>query len=410
MFECALTNNPLCVPARSSLLTGQYSRTCGGSLDNSFADSPSDKRERMLDTTIAEQFKMAGYKTALIGKWHTYTKPCNVGFDYSLYPRVAHSYRDQVYYENEREFVVHEFSEDYNIAKVEEYLTENMDTPFFLHYNISLPHMPLLQDVPEKYSKMFSRDDVILRENVKSEGRLPYDENWFLIYLYDHIYYNHPNKEDAFKLPEGFDIYDLYALYYGAVKCVDEMVGRLSRALEDNGLEDDTIILFCADHGDNLGSFGYWNKSMLIEESIRIPMIVSWPGIIAAQKNDEQIAQTIDIMPTLLDLAGIEIPDSVQGKSLADVLLGEKKSLPENYAFIETNEYKIGIRTPVYLYAMEISKEDKQVIDDSLYFYDLIEDPYQKNNLAKSHGGALSADRLKNRLLEWNRKTPWLKQ
>ena len=77
------------------------------------------------------------------------------------------------------------------------------------------------------------------------------------------------------------------------------MVGRLCRALEDNGLDDNTIVLFCADHGDNLGSFCYWNKSMLIEESIRIPMIVSLPGTVAAQKNDEQIAQTIDIMSTL---------------------------------------------------------------------------------------------------------------
>ena len=174
MFECAVTNNPLCVPARSCLLTGQYSRTCSGSLDNSFADSPSDKRERLLDTTIAEKFKTAGYKTALIGKWHTYTQPCKVGFDYSLYPRVAHTYRDQIYYENEREFIVSEFSEEYDIAKVEQYLAENKDTPFFLHYNISLPHMPLLKDVPEKYSKMFSREDVILRENVMTGDKLPY--------------------------------------------------------------------------------------------------------------------------------------------------------------------------------------------------------------------------------------------
>ena len=88
---------------------------------------------------------------------------------------------------------------------------------------------------------------------------------------------------------------------------------------------------------------------------------------------------------------------------------GKKKSLPENYAFIETNEYKIGIRTPEYLYGMEISKEDKQVIDDSLCFYDLKEDPYEKNNFAKNRRGTLAADKLKNMLLEWNQKTPWLR-
>ena len=408
MFDCAVTNNPLCVPARSCLLTGQYSRTCGGSLDNSFADSPSNKRERLLDTTIAEKFKAAGYKTALIGKWHTYTQPCNVGFDYSLYPRVAHTYHNQIYYENEREFIVGEFSEDYNIAKVQEYLTENNDTPFFLHYNISMPHMPLLQDVPEKYTKMFSRDDVVLRENVMAGDKLPYDKNWFLIYLYDHVYYNHTDKDKVFELPENFDIYDLYALYYGAVKCVDDMVGKLSRSLEDNGLSDNTIILFCSDHGDNLGSFGYWNKSMLMEESVRIPMIISWPDEIAAQINDKQIAQTIDIMPTLLDLAGINVPNSVQGKSLADVLRGKKKSLPQNYAFIETNEYKIGIRTTEYLYGMQIARDGKEIINDSLCFYDLKDDPYEKNNLAFEECGTFAANKLKNRLIEWNDKTPWL--
>ena len=407
-FDLSVTNNPVCVPARSCLLTGQYSRTCGGSLDNSFADKPSPKRERLLDTTIAEQFKSAGYKTALIGKWHTYTMPENTGFDYSLYPAVPHKYANQTYYEGEREFIVDEFTEEYNIRHVEKYIKANKDEPFFLYYNISLPHMPMLADVPEKYTTMFTRDDVILRENVMCDGRLPYDKHRFLVYLYDHIYYNHPDKENLFKLPDDFDIYDLTALYYGAVMCVDDMVGRLLDSLQENDLEENTIVLFNSDHGDNLGSHGCWNKNMLIEESIRIPMVFSWPEKIVAQENTKQVAQTIDIMPTLLELAGLDIPKSIQGRSLADILKGKNQMIPDNYAFIETDSYKIGIRTPEYMYGIEISRDEKEVINDALYFYNIKNDPFELNNKAGTEYDAQIADNFKNIIFEWNKKTPWM--
>lgn len=407
-FDCAVTNNPVCVPARSCLLTGQYSRTCGGSLDNSFADKPSPKRERLIDTTIAEQFKSAGYKTALIGKWHTYTLPSNVGFDYSLYPAVPHKYCGQTYYEDNREFIVNEFTEEYNIKHVEKYIKENRDNPFFLYYNISLPHMPLLADVPEKYTKMFTRDDVILRENVIRDGKLPYDKHRFLVYLYDHIYYNHPDKENLFKLSDDFDIYDLTALYYGAIMCVDDMVGRLLGALKENDLAENTIILFNSDHGDNLGSHECWNKNMMIEESIRIPMIFSYPEKIKIQENKEQIAQTIDIMPSLLEFAGLEVPDTVQGRSLLPILKGEKNQLTDNYAFIETDSYKIGIRTPEYMYGIEISKDEKEVINDALYFYNVKNDPFELNNNAGTEYDTQTADNFRNILFKWNEKTPWL--
>ena len=97
-FDLAVTNNPVCTPARASLLTGQYSRTCCGMLNNTHVNPPNPKRERMLEPTVAEVCRENGYRTALIGKWHMDPQPQLVGFDHAVYPRYEHKYYEQTYY------------------------------------------------------------------------------------------------------------------------------------------------------------------------------------------------------------------------------------------------------------------------------------------------------------------------
>ena len=94
-FDVAVTNNPVCTPARSCLLSGQYSRTCCGRLNNSDREPPFPQRLRLVDPTIAECFKAAGYRTALIGKWHVHPAASLVGFDYRLCPRIVHRSSDR---------------------------------------------------------------------------------------------------------------------------------------------------------------------------------------------------------------------------------------------------------------------------------------------------------------------------
>lgn len=111
---------------------------------------------------------------------------------------------------------------------------------------------------------------------------------------------------------------------------------------------DRTLILFASDHGDNLGSHGRFNKQLLIEESIRIPFIVWAPSLIEPARNRNQVAQIIDVMPTLLNFCGLAIPESVQGRSLMPVLKSECSILPgENVAYIETSAGFIGIRSSI---------------------------------------------------------------
>ncbi|MEE2873344.1 MAG: sulfatase-like hydrolase/transferase [Candidatus Latescibacterota bacterium] len=412
-FDLAVSNNPVCMPARSALLTGQYSRTCMGMLNNfteggdkpfNIPEYPADNRDWLRDSTLPEAFKTQGYETALFGKWHVQPAPNLVGFDYALFPRVHHRHTGQTFVENTGQGdIVDGFSIEFEAERVNEYLAQDREDPFFMYYNISPPHMPLA-DAPEKYLAMYDPDEVPLRPNTLVDGQLAYDENWFKIYLWDFLYYQE-HLPHAEKLPDGFDLRHLTALYYGLTTWVDDTVGRLMANLEAHGLAEDTIVVFASDHGDNLGSHHAFNKGLLIEESIRVPLIF-WGGL-EPQANTAQVAQLIDIMPTLLEQCGAEVPDTVQGRALGPILRGERETLDKNGAFIETSQGAIGLRTPDHLYGMQLEKDLRTISDDGKCLYDLNADPYELHNLMGSADSGLESE-LRQRLQTWNAQTPWL--
>jgi choline-sulfatase len=283
-------------------------------------------------------------------------------------------------------------------------------------------------EMPDRYVSMYDPASLPMRGNVFRDGAMAYDAKWFKVYrVWDYFWrvwgagwhaepeYGYPEAvgelpSDA--LPEGFDLRDLTALYYGATTCVDDLVGRLVDALAANGLAENTILLFTSDHGDNLGSHHLFNKDCLYEESIRIPFIVRYPAGIAPAENGAQIAQLVDVMPTLLDLCGLEVPGSVQGQSLAPVLRGEGEALPGNAAYIETPPFHfgrpcVGVRTPTHLYGAYLSAERGEMAE--LWgFYDLRDDPLQERNLIETGAQAECACELHAQLAAWHEGTPWL--
>ena len=434
-FDLGITNHPLCTPARAALFSGQYSRTALGAVGNEPADQRLlRERSNLLEPTLTELLQKAGYHTGMIGKWHLPSDPFLSGFDYAVHPvESAEKYYGLTYRENWREksalsidhaeeTFVEGFVFDFLSSKVESYITEHNDEPFFLYYPISLPHMPIGPgNLPEKYVSMYDPGEVPLRPNVFIDGAMASDEWWFKIYtIWDYIFRNVPQKvpdRPSDKLPEGFDLRDLTAYYYGAVTATDDLVGEVLDALEENGIADNTIVVLSSDHGENLGSHHWFNKDLLIEESIRVPMIFRYPAGITPKTNHAQIASTIDVMPTLLDLLGLVPPESVHGQSLVPVLLGERQTLDRNHALIETEFYHIGIRTPTHLYGMET--RDTGFIDEWPYFstepgaervcfFDLRTDPYQQRNLAGTSEQADEQANLRRRLTSWNENTPWL--
>ena len=430
-FETAVTSNPICMPARSSLMSGQYSRTCNGHLDNDSVSTGGrglhtlepefPERERgahLPGGTLSEALRAAGYQSSAIGKWHIRPSPEAIGFDHSVLPLNNHRHtRQQFMIDGGTPVAIDGFSVEREIEKVEGFLADRAgagaasQAPFFLYYSIMPPHMPL-GDMPEKYLNMYSPDEISLRPNVELDGRLPVSDEWFKIYLWDYVYY-HYREAHTLELPAAFDVRALTALYYGAVTWVDDVVGRMLRSLEANGLADDTIVIFTSDHGDNLGSHHQWNKSTLLEESIRIPMLYHFPGRWEAAVNRSQVASIIDIMPTVLDACGLEPGEHLQGQSLLPILTGERGALDRDWSFIETlskagrDLAEIGIRTPSHLYGMRLDSQGR-VGDANFCFYDLDRDPYEFDNMVGTNRASDLQAELKQRLLNWHEHTGWL--
>jgi arylsulfatase A-like enzyme len=409
-FDLSVSNCPVCVPARSILLSGQHARTCVGSrlneMDGSQNQFGRDDRRKFPDATMPEVFRQMGYHTAQVGKWHVDTRPSRMGFDTSLV--TCDIFAKAKFARNEgKVFSVMDFSPDYEIKEVMKFLAQPHDRPFFMYYNIISPHMPLL-DVPYKYSMLYRPEDVHLRRNVWNDGRLAYNEMWFNIYMWQK-FYRGENQPLTAKVPDGFDLRNLTALYDGSVTWVDDLVGLLMASLTKQGLDANTIVLFSSDHGDMLGSHGCWNKDRLYEEAIRVPMIVRWPETIAAGlENRTQIVSLLDVMPTLIELCGGDVPASVQGQSFAPILRGEKETLDRNYAFIETPLRQFGVRTPTHMYGMLWNKEDTQIDNEEFQFFDMTEDPLQMHNMAGTAEQRDTANELKAMLKNWDKQTPRL--
>jgi choline-sulfatase len=415
-FETALSNNPVCTPARACLLSGQYSRTCQGYLRNTGVESPALERRIFPEKTLPESFSEEGYRTALIGKWHLEAHPKTLGFDKTVYPKVHHRNRNQTYHDGTgKSYIVKDLAEEYNIRQLDEFLGErnNDREPFFIYYNIATPHMPYF-DVPEEYKTMYRNKDMELRGNVSIDGKLPYDERYMSIYLWDYLYYMGDFDAGSFKprvnLPNGFDIRDLTALYYGMISFTDYYVGRMMETLKDHGMDDETLVVFTSDHGDNLGSHHLFGKNTVNEESIRVPMIYRMPGGFKEGEKNTCLTQLIDVMPTLLDFCGISIPEGVQGESVLPHLKGNTGENDREKVYIETAKGEIAVRTNTHLYSIMLDSETRTVSRDPCRYYDLLNDPLELSNLAENNDLTedSAAENLRQSLLQWNEETPWL--
>lgn len=420
-FETAVTNQPVCMAARSCLLSGQYNRHCTGGVANvsyrtepgNFAmpEYPYPGRPHLPDPTLPELLGTAGYHCATVGKWHIHSWPHDVGFHEYLIPRVHHCHSGQSYTRNgSPELVAPGMSVDFEAAEVESFLAARHNaSPFFLYYNISPPHCPL-EDAPERYLTLYRPEEIPLRANVNLDVPLADQDYWFKVYRHDFRYYafHLPYTET---LPEEYTLRHLIATYYGLTTWVDDTVGRMLAALAAHGLDGETVVVFTSDHGDNLGSHGRVQKGTLNEESIRIPYIIRLPGANEGRIVSRQVASTVDLAPTLLDLAGLSpAPAHMDGHSLAPILKGARACLDEPGAFIETMHDGIGIRTPRHLYGLPVGTgEAAQTLPASPnMFYDLACDPCQMSNLAGDTQHLEVARDLHARLQQWHNRTPWM--
>ncbi|MBY5957644.1 arylsulfatase [Membranicola marinus] len=351
-------------------------------------------------TTLGETLQFAGYTTALVGKWglgapETEGVPNNQGFDYfygyncqrqahNLYPPFLWENDKKIWLENE--IVVpgtklpkesdpmdigsydlfHQ--KDYAPAKMQEaalgFIERHKDHPFFLYYASPIPHVPL-QVPPEWYMKYVNKFG---------------DEE---PYLGDQGYFPH-------RYPR--------AAYAGMISYLDQQVGELIDKLKEEGLYDNTLIIFTSDNGPtfNGGSDSPWfgsggpfpsekgrGKGYVYEAGIRVPFIAAWPGVIEAGSQSDVISAFWDMMPTFDAIAGAKTPSDVDGVNLLPVLEGRKDQLDREYLYWEFPSY--GGQQAVRMGPWKAIRQNINKGNIAIELYNLDNDLREQHNVANQH-------------------------
>jgi len=398
-FCNAVSTMPVCSAHRASLFTGQYPSTHGVVVN--------ELNIRHNHQCIGHCLTNAGYQTAYIGKWHLRelknapipTGPARLGFDgYWAAYNFNHEYYKGKYWLNdnlEEPVTIDGYEPDIQTDLAINFINKatRKDQPFALFLSYGPPHRPLtIDNTPKKFMDKFSEKNFHLPPNWSDKPDYYMDrdknpERW--------INYIKPNLL----------MWQKY--YYAMTANLDWNIGRLLSTLEKTGISDDTIFVFSSDHGEMFGAHGRVQKLIFYEEAARVPMLIRYPGKIPVGHVSDACFGTVDIMPTLLTMMKIKVPESVEGVSLAYLAMGEKGSEPEA-AFMQgmghTFQWKDGfewraIRDKRYTYAI-------YRVDGSELLFDNKNDPYQMNNLFKDlkHKGILDrfCQMLKKKMVELN--------
>lgn len=429
-FTRAYVQAPVCVPSRISYFTGRYPHSHKNRVNYTPA-GPQPFIQRILTEK--------GYQTGSVGKLHFYPPTnkhaCSTGFDrVQLHDgvRTTDAYSDYVRWrrahdpnasipeaaaepnlkpgENPfRAAMKYEYSPTHWVG--EQSITMLRDfartpKPFFLFSSFFKPHSPF--QLPAPYDGMYANVDIPLppRVSLADIQRLPLPVQRLVL----------RGKPEYTISPERLEW--MYRSYYGAVSMVDFEVGRILGVLAETVRSRNTIVIFAADHGAQMLEHGLLDKNVFFESSVHTPLLMRFPGRISPQKKEAMI-EMVDVMPTLLELCGIAVPETVQGRSFAALAAGRDAAYtPRGAVFSENIIPEVitngaldmpfvpgkgiaGIRHPDAKMIRTARWKLNHYPGNGTELFDMQNDPGERRNLATDPAHRNVVCELKQELLDW---------
>jgi len=397
-FTNCFNVNSLCAPSRASLITGKYNFHNGFFLNGDEFDGS--------QITFPKLLQKAGYQTALIGKWHLKSEP--TGFDYySVIPGQGEffdpSFRQTGMRWGETQ-VFPGYLTDIITDKATAWITQrDKSRPFCLMVHHKAPHTPHLY--PEKYARLYSETDLPLpadfwadynqrgRALAESQGRwskLDYIKpNHFMIPVPEYL-------TAGTKAYKEWSYQQFFKGYLRLVAALDDNIGRLLDYLDHPGLRENTIVIYTSDNGFFLGDFGLFNKMWMYEESLRLPLLVRYPGHIKPKTINKAIVSILDFAPTILDYAQAECPSELQGYSLRPILAGK---LPADWRTAHFYHYYGQYDVPAHTGVRTASHKLIHYYQlDTWELFDMIHDPGESMNLYHQPAQAQTVKNMKDLL------------
>jgi arylsulfatase A-like enzyme len=371
-FSQACVVTSICSPSRAALLSGRYGSSNGVvSVGRNQGLNPDEK-------TLFQYLEDRQYLTGMVGKWHLEEEPGSCGFGFTSYFEGNGSYYGREFMTRGSLDTAYWFIEDYNVDQSISFIESALkkDKPFALFHCTQVPHMDHTfdWDVLDSTQAIYARRSLEPPANWKDdlEGKPDYLKSSRS--RQRALYYGYNDRDSLINHMER---------YYSAITELDASLGRLFSFLREKNLGQSTYIVFMSDNGWFLGDHTFTSKVLAYEESIRVPFAIAGPGIPPGKS--DALVLNIDIAPTVLELAGMDIPENMQGCSLLPVMKGSARQVRDEI-FYEAPESNLGsyplyaIRTKDWKYIQTYDIQDPtRLIFEELYH--LEDDPHEMKNL-----------------------------